>query len=113
VPNGFLLILTLFCPTGTDIEQFVYKYAQDYGFSEVKLVERQSPNNVPKSHAKFFYQVAYFTNTVTENILLDVLFEDIHFNNVVQLPIISRFLKTEGETVLVNAPSSADLLGDK
>jgi hypothetical protein len=91
----------------------VHKHAQDYGFGEVKLVERQSPTNVPKSHAKFFYQVAYFTNTDTENILLDVLFEDNHYNNVVQLPIISRFLKTEGEAMLVNAPSSADLLGDK
>lgn len=105
--------IDIICPPGTDIEQFVHRYAQDYGFNEVKLVERQSPNNVPKSHAKFFYQVAYLTNTNTENILLDVLFEDIHYSNVVQLPIISRFLKTEGETVLVNAPSSADLLGDK
>jgi len=76
-------------------------------------VERQSPSNVPKSHAKFFYQVAYFTNTDTENTLLDVLFEDIHYSHVVQLPIISLFLKTEGETVLVNTPSSADLLDDK
>ena len=105
--------IDIICPPGTDIEQYVHKHAQDYGFGEVKLVERQNATNVPKSHAKFFYQVAYFTNTDTENILLDVLFEDNHYNNVVQLPIISRFLKTEGEAMLVNAPSSADLLGDK
>lgn len=72
--------IDIICPPGTDIEQFIHRYAQDYGFGEVKLVERQSPNNVPKSHAKFFYQVAYFTNTDQENILLDVLFEDIHYN---------------------------------
>lgn len=105
--------IDIICPPGTDIEQFVHKYAHDYGFGEVKLVERQSPNNVPKSHAKFFYQVAYFTNTDQENILLDVLFEDIHYNNVVQLPIISRFLKTESEAMFVNTPSCEDLLGDK
>ena len=105
--------IDIICPPGTDIEQFIHRYAQDYGFGEVKLVERQSPNNVPKSHAKFFYQVAYFTNTDQENILLDVLFEDIHYNNVVQLPIISRFLKTESEVMFVNTPSCEDLLGDK
>jgi hypothetical protein len=105
--------IDIICPPGTDIEQYVHKHAQEYGFGEVKLVERQSSNNVPKSHAKFFYQVAYFTTTATENILLDVLFEDIHYNNVVQLPILSRFLKTEGEDVSVYVPSSADLLGDK
>ena len=105
--------IDIICPPGTDIEQYVHKHAQEYGFGEVKLVERQSSNNVPKSHAKFFYQVAYFTTTATENILLDVLFEDIHYNNVVQLPILSHFLKTEGEAVSVNVPSSADLLGDK
>jgi hypothetical protein len=105
--------IDIICPPGTDIEQFIHRYAQDYGFGEVKLVERQSPNNIPKSHAKFFYQVAYFTNTDQENILLDVLFEDIHYNNVVQLPIISRFLKTESEVMFVNTPSCEDLLGDK
>jgi len=105
--------IDIICPPGTDIEQYVHKHAQDYGFGEVKLVERQNATNVPKSHAKYFYQVAYFTNTDTENILLDVLFEDNHYNNVVQMPIISRFLKTEGDVVLVNLPCSADLLGDK
>lgn len=105
--------IDIVCPPDTDIEQYVYKYAQEYGFGKIKLVERQNPNNVPKSHAKYFYQVTYFTSTDTENILLDVLFEDTHYNDVIQLPIASRFLKTEGEAVLVNVPSSADLLGDK
>jgi hypothetical protein len=47
------------------------------------------------------------------DILLDVLFEDIHYANVEQLPIQSRFLKTVNEPVWVNIPSAADLLGDK
>jgi hypothetical protein len=105
--------IDIICPPGTDIEQYLHKYAEDYGFGEVKLVERQSANNIPKSHAKFFYLVTYTTNTDKEYILLDVLFEDIHYKNVLQLPIASRFLKTEGEAVLVNVPSSGDLLGDK
>lgn len=105
--------IDIICPPGTDIEQYLHKYARDYGFGEVKLVERQSATNIPKSHAKFFYLVSYATSTETEYILLDVLFEDIHYKNVEKLPIASHFLKTEGEIVYVNVPCSADLLGDK
>lgn len=105
--------IDIICPPGTNIEEFVQKFAQEYGFGEVKLVERVTPHNIPKTHAKFFYQVTYVTNTETECILLDVLFEDIYYQNVEQLPIKSRFLKLEGEPVIVNVPCKADMLGDK
>jgi len=105
--------IDIICPPDTDIEQYLHKYAHNYGFSEINLVERRNAHNVPKSHAKFFYQVTYKTNTDTECILLDVLFEDIHYNDIIKLPIASRFLKTDAEQVLVNIPSIADLLGDK
>lgn len=105
--------IDIICPPNTDIEQFLNKYAQNYGFSEIKLVERKTSHNVPKSHAKFYYQAIYNTNSDTEYILLDVLFEDIHYNDVIKLPIQNRFLKTEGEPIFVYVPSSADLLGDK
>ncbi|MCK9414644.1 MAG: nucleotidyl transferase AbiEii/AbiGii toxin family protein [Prolixibacteraceae bacterium] len=105
--------IDIICPTGTNIEEFVQKHAQEYGFGDVKLVERVTHHNVPKTHAKFFYQVTYVTNAETEYILLDVLFEDIHYHEVEQLPIQSRFLKLEGEPVLVNVPGKADMLGDK
>lgn len=103
----------IICPPGTNIEEFVQKYAQEYGFGEVKLVERVTTHNVPKTHAKFFYQVSYITNAETECVLLDVLFEDIHYHEIEQLPIQSRFLKLEGEPIIVNVPSKADMLGDK
>lgn len=105
--------IDIICPPGTNIEEYLQKNAQDYGFDDVKLVERVSAQNVPKTHAKFFYLVTYVTGPDTECILLDVLFEDIHYNNVVELPIQSRFIKSEGEPVSVNVPCSADLLGDK
>jgi len=105
--------IDIICPPGTNIEEFVQKHVQEYGFGDVRLVERVTAHNIPKTHAKFFYQVTYVTNTETECILLDVLFEDIHYHDIEQLPIQSRFLKLEGEPVLVNVPSKADMLGDK
>ena len=48
-----------------------------------------------------------------DKILLDVLFEENHYTQVVSLPIQSPFLKTEGDPVMVNLPSYQDMLGDK
>lgn len=105
--------IDIICPPGTNIEEFVQRHAQEYGFGDVRLVERVTAHNIPKTHAKFFYQVTYITNTETECILLDVLFEDIHYHDIEQLPIQSRFLKLEGKPVMVNVPCKADMLGDK
>lgn len=105
--------IDIICPPGTNIEKFVQKHAEEYGFGDVRLVERVTAHNIPKTHAKFFYQVSYVTNTETECILLDVLFEDIHYHEIELLPIQSRFLKVEGEPVMVHVPGKADMLGDK
>ena len=105
--------IDIICPPGTNIELYLNKYAEEYGFSNIQLIERKHAQAVPKSHAKFFYQVTYATNTDTEYILLDVLFEEIHYKRIDKLPVTSRFLQTEGEPFFVNTPSIADLLGDK
>ena len=105
--------IDIICPPGTNIEKFVQRHAQEYGFGDVRLVERVTAHNIPKTHAKFFYQVTYVTNTETECILLDVLFEDIHYHEIESLPIQSRFLKLVGEPIMVNVPGKADMLGDK
>lgn len=105
--------IDIICPPGTRIEDYLEKYSEEYGFGEVKLVERISRTNIPKQHAKFFYQVAYPTGGHQDKILLDVLFEEIHYSDIVELPIQSRLLKTYGEPVMVKLPSKEDLLGDK
>ena len=105
--------IDIICPPGTRIEDYLEKYSEEYGFGEVKLVERISRTDIPKQHAKFFYQVAYPTGGHQDKILLDVLFEEIHYSDIVELPIQSRLLKTYGEPVMVKLPSKEDLLGDK
>ena len=105
--------IDIICPPGTDIEKYLGMYAEEYGFGNIQLVERVSRTDVPKKHAKFFYQVSFFAGRKEEKILLDVLFEEIHYNEVVTLPIESPLLMTEGEPIMVNLPSYQDLLGDK
>ena len=89
------------------------QYAGEYGFGKVELVERIARTDVPKQHAKFFYEVSYPGNGGQDKILLDVLFEDIHYSNIVAKPIQSPLLATDEPLVMVNLPSAEDLLGDK
>lgn len=105
--------IDIICPPGTDISTYIGKHSAEYGFTGVKLIDRKGRNDVPKSHAKFFYKISYKTNADEGNILLDVLFEDIHYSKVETLPIRSRFLKTTGDDVYVRVPSIEDILGDK
>lgn len=105
--------IDIVCPPGTDVIEYLKPYSKEYGFGEIIPTERQSRNNVPKTHAKCFYQVSYVTNTAKEKILLDVLFEDNWYTRVETLPIESPFLLTEGKPYFVTVPSKEDLLGDK
>ena len=109
----FSIDIDIICPLGTKIEDYLEKYSEEYGFGEVNLVERIPRTDISKQHAKFFYQVAYPAGGRQDKILLDVLFEEIHYANVVELPIQSRLLKTEGDPIMVKLPSKEDLLGDK
>ncbi len=55
------------CPPGTNIEEFVHKHAQEYGFGDVRLVERVTAQNIPKTLLNILlFQVTYVTNTETE-----------------------------------------------
>jgi len=105
--------IDIICPPGTPIEDYLNVYSSEYGFGDVDLVERVSRTNVPKKHAKYYYQVSYPVGNRREKIMLDVLFEENQYSRVVSLPIESPFLKSEGEPVMVNLPSYQDMLGDK
>lgn len=105
--------IDIVCPPGTDVISYLEPYAEEYGFGEIVPTERISRNNVPKTHAKCYYQVSYLTNTASEKILLDVLFEENWYNKIDSLPITSPFLQMTGEEYNVKLPSKDDLLGDK
>ena len=101
------------CPPGLDIKEYLGKNAEQYGFTGAKEVEHISRTGVPKSHAEYRYEVSYPAGHPNDTILLDVLYENVGYNKVVELPIDNPLLKTEGNTVLVQCPSLEDMLGDK
>ena len=106
--------IDIICPPDTEIEPYLKQY-KDYGFIDYKPVERiVCDAKIPKSHSKFFYQVAFLgEDSRQECILLDILNEECHYENILQLPVNLQFLKIDGEPNYVNVPSLGDILGDK
>lgn len=107
--------IDVICPPGTNIEDYLKAFA-DFGFTDLELVDRKQRNdaNIPKSHSKFFYQIAYRNDTDAQSyILLDVLYEDVHYLRTRQIAIDSPFIRLEGEPLMVTVPSAEDILGDK
>jgi predicted nucleotidyltransferase component of viral defense system len=51
--------IDIICPPRTIIEDYLSQYAEEYGFGKVELVERISRTDIPKKHAKFYYEVSY------------------------------------------------------
>lgn len=50
--------IDIVCPPDTDVISYLEPYAEEYGFGEIVPTERISRNNVPKTHAKCYYQVS-------------------------------------------------------
>ena len=109
----------IICKPGTDVIAYLSKTAGDYGFGNIVSGERVSRTNVPKTHAKCYYTVSYKTNPLLlegaqeEKILLDVLFDDVEYHELVKKPIVSPFLQSDDNPVYVSMPSLMDILGDK
>lgn len=106
--------IDIICPPGTEIESYLQRY-KEFGFIDYKPVLRiQRSKDIPKSHSKFYYNVAFLDDSDRqESILLDVLNEDCHYEKVVEVPIESPFLKIENPVSMVKVPSVGDILGDK
>lgn len=106
--------IDIICPPGTNIENYLDRI-KDFGFTRTELVERkQAGKDIPKSHSKFFYQIAYTDRSNNESyILLDVLYEDTHYLHITELPVINQFIELDSEPSMVRVPSVGDILGDK
>lgn len=113
-PHRLSIDVDIICPPGTNIEDYLARYAEN-GFLNYELVERkQAGKDVPKSHSKFFYKVAFSANIDKESyILLDVLYEDCQYQQIQEVEINNALIKLTGEQSVVKVPSVGDILGDK
>jgi len=97
----------------TDLEKIFNNLLEPQGFTRFELQERKAATNIQKAHYKFFYKPIHQTQAEEESILLDILFEEVVYQKINQIPIVSKFIISEGEPIYVKAPSKEDILGDK
>ena len=96
---------------GTDINHYIEEASRYFPFVKFEEQRRTEKNNIEKKHFKFYYDSP--VNKKEFYILLDVLFEENHYNTLVQKHITSEILLTEEPYLKVNVPSIDCILGDK
>lgn len=95
----------------TDIIQYIEDASKYFPFIRFEEQIRLGKNNIEKRHFKFYYDSP--VNKKEFYILLDVLFEENHYNSLVKKKIINEILLTEEPFLEVSLPSIDCILGDK
>ena len=97
----------------SNLDEILNKAAIEQGFIRKELNQRITQTNIKKEHYKFFYTPLHKSKASEESVLLDILFEKVNYNNVIQIPVQSSFVPNRLEPVYVNVPSFEDILADK
>ncbi len=96
---------------GTDLDIFLAKAAEIFPFKSIEEQKRIGKNNIEKRHFKFTYDSPI--NHKPFYILLDVLFEENHYSELLDKEIQNDLLLTEPEYLTVKVPSANCILADK
>jgi len=97
---------------GTDVDQYILKAKRIFPFKDGGEQERASRGKIEKRHFKFIYD-SPMNRGDTLYILLDILFEENHYEKMIQKEIKNDLLLTEGQNLSVTIPSIDCILGDK
>ncbi|MBP1630356.1 MAG: hypothetical protein H6Q15_1249 [Bacteroidetes bacterium] len=94
-----------------DIGSILNSVIQDKGFIRFEKHNREVESEIIKEHYKLFYKSSIDGNE--SNILLDVLFEEVHYTNVIELQISSPFCIIENDPNIVKVPNFNNIIADK
>jgi predicted nucleotidyltransferase component of viral defense system len=96
-----------------NLESVLEAIKEEQGFLRKELQNRITTTKIKKEHYKFFYTPLHKTNKDEEYVLLDNLFEEVNYKNLISLPIKSDFIPIIDPLFSVSVPSLEDILGDK
>ena len=86
---------------------------KDDVFIDVKE-DKRKPVDIVKRHFKFFFNSIYDEkNEIESYVLLDIVFDDLHYKNTKQYNIDSKFVKTDNPYLQVTIPDINEMVGDK
>ncbi len=96
---------------GTDMNTYIEEASKIFPFSSQEEQVRVGKNSIEKKHYKFTYASPIQQKPLY--ILLDVLFEEDNYSEVVTRDIDNSLLLMEGDALSVKIPSIDCILGDK
>jgi len=96
-----------------DLDSVLDAIIIEQGFLRKELQNRSTTSKIRKVHYKFFYTPLHKTNKDEEYVLLDILFEEVKYVNLISLPIQSDFVPIIDKPLTVIVPGLEDILGDK
>ena len=103
--------IDIIVPPGTDVNRYIMQAAEIFPFVRFEEQKRIGKNNIEKQHFKFTY---YSPVRKSEfYILLDILFEENNYEEIVKKEIKNELLLTDGDNLVVEIPSIDCILGDK
>lgn len=105
--------IDIIVPEKKDLKSIFENVVKTKWFTRYSEQERVTKSEIPKSHYKFFYTPVYSTTETEQYILLDILFEKTHYENLVKISVDSSFVEQDGAAAVVSVPSFDDILGDK
>jgi predicted nucleotidyltransferase component of viral defense system len=103
--------IDIIIPEKKELAEIFAEVVNSKKFIRFQEIERITVSTIPKAHYKFFYESVVLKQE--QFVLLDILFDNPHYQKVTEISIASDFLQQEGDQVKVCVPSLEDLLGDK
>lgn len=95
----------------TDLTEILDNICHTKGFTHFEKQKRIAETNIEKEHFKLFFISAL--NNQKSHILLDILKEKIHYQNIIELPIDNVFINHKDKPATVSLPDFNNILGDK
>ena len=96
-----------------DLDELLDRVASEQGFLKKEIQERHSNTKIEKAHYKFFYTPLHRSSEEEEYVLLDILYEEVQYKNLIELIIKSSFLPEKESPISVKSPCLEDITGDK
>jgi predicted nucleotidyltransferase component of viral defense system len=95
------------------LDELLEGVASEQGFLRKELQQRNTNTKIDKAHYKFYYNPLHKTSKDEEYVLLDILFEEVQYKNLVELKIQSSFLPEKEAPLTVKSACLEDITGDK
>lgn len=95
----------------TNVDEYIEKASKIFPFASFEEQRRVGKNNIEKRHFKFIYESPINHRNIY--ILLDILFEEPGYSQIIGRPIKSGLIKVEEPQLQVLVPSVECILGDK